>query len=100
MNAFSQLNIKIEKRFTGKKIEIEEVLGIQLEVLDFKIEPSKFDKGNGKLLTLQINFEDVKRVIFTGSVILQDQCLKAKELNGFPFSTTIIKLKPKGFQFT
>ncbi|MEN5434115.1 hypothetical protein ABE545_10770 [Sphingobacterium faecium] len=99
MKNFSDLNIQIE-HFTGKKIEIEEVVNQTIEVLDFKIEPSKYqDKGNGNRLVLQIKHEDKDRVIFTGSVILQQQCIKVKEMNGFPFKAKIEAIKPRGYKF-
>ncbi|MGJ1305150.1 hypothetical protein [Sphingobacterium multivorum] len=98
MKNFSDLNIQIDQ-FNGKKIEIDEVVGHIIEVLDFKIEPSKYDKGNGKCLVLQIKHEDRDRVIFTGSVILQQQCQRVKEMNGFPFRATIEAIKPRGYKF-
>lgn len=100
MKSFSDLNIDTH-RLTGRKIFIEDVVDIPIEVLDFKIDPSRYpEKGNGKRLTIQIRHENNERVIFTGSVILQEQCLKAKELDGFPFKAKIIALKPRGFKFT
>jgi len=99
MKNFSDLNIQIE-HFIGKKIEIEEVVGHTIEVIDFKIEPSKYqEKGNGKRLVLQIKHEDKERVIFTSSVILQQQCQKVMEMNGFPFRAKIEAIKPRGFKF-
>lgn len=100
MKNFSDFNIQLEQ-FTGKKIEIDEVVGKEIQVLDFKIEPSKYaDKGNGMRLTLSIRYEDKERVIFTGSVILREQCEKVRAMNGLPFKTTIVALKPRGFKFT
>ncbi|TWI22177.1 hypothetical protein [Sphingobacterium siyangense] len=99
MKNFSDLNIQIDQ-FNGKKIEIDEVVGHTIEVLDFKIEPSKYqDKGNSKCLVLQIRYDNRDRVIFTGSVILQQQCQKVREMNGFPFRATIEAIKPRGYKF-
>ncbi|SMG35700.1 hypothetical protein [Sphingobacterium psychroaquaticum] len=99
MRNFSDFNIKVDN-FTGKKIEIDEVVGNMIEVLDYKLEPSKFkDKGNGMRLTLSIRFEEKERVIFTGSVILQEQCEKVRDIDGFPFAATITALKPRGYKF-
>lgn len=100
MRNFSDFGIRVD-RFVGKKIEMDDVVGIPIEVLDFKIEPSKYTgKGNGKRLTLRVVHEGKERVIFTGSVILQELCLKIREIDGFPFMTTIEALKPKGYKFT
>ncbi|HMR18385.1 MAG TPA: hypothetical protein PKA53_03715 [Sphingobacterium sp.] len=100
MNNFSDFNIKIDQ-FTGKKIEIDEVVDNLIEVLDYKIEPSIFkDKGNGMRLVLSIRFGGKERIIFTSSVILRGQCEKVKAVNGFPFKATIVALKPRGFMFT
>lgn len=103
INAFSQFEI-ITSQLSGKKIEIEEVLNEKITVHDYRIGPSKYannGRGNGLCLTIQIKHENKERVIFTGSVILQEQITKAKEAGmNFPFSTTIIQLKPKGFKFT
>ncbi len=99
MKNFSDLNI-VTDRFTGKKIEMDEILDTAIEVLDYKIEPSKYsDKGNGMRLTLQIRHQEKERVIFTGSKILQEQCEKVQQIGGFPFRGKIVALKPKGFKF-
>lgn len=103
INAFSQYEIEVNQ-FNGKKIDIEEVIGEPIKVYDYRIGPSKYansGKGNGLCLTMQIQFEGKERIIFTGSVILQEQITKAREAGiKFPFSTTIVQLKPKGFKFT
>lgn len=103
INAFNQYNIQTSQ-LIGKKIEIEEVIGQAIIVSDYRISPSKYannGRGNGMCLSIQIKHEGVDRVIFTGSIILQEQITKAIEQGiKFPFSTTIIQLKPKGFKFT
>lgn len=66
---------------------------------DFKIIPSKYpDKGNGKCLFMQVTFEDKMRVVFTGSVILQDM-IQRVDKSQFPFETTIVD-KNKHYKFT
>ncbi|AIM37413.1 hypothetical protein KO02_12475 [Sphingobacterium sp. ML3W] len=99
MRNFSDFNIQIN-RFEGKKIEMDDVIDQDIQILDYKIEPSKYpEKGNGLRLTLQIKFEGKNRIIFTSSVILQEQCIKVRAVDGFPFTAKIISLKPKGFKF-
>lgn len=91
---FSELNITTEsKSFIGKKIEVEEIQDQEIIVHDYEIGPSKFtERGNGKCLTMQIEFEGAKRVVFTGSGGLMDMIsLVPKER--FPFTATIVKEK-------
>lgn len=102
MKSFSDLGIPTSN-FSGKKIEIEEVIDCDITVTAFKIGPSKYPdsrRGNGLCLTLQIIHEGEERIVFTGSTILQDQVSKASAMDGIPFTTTIITLKPKGYKFT
>ena len=55
MNDFKSFGIKPQtKSFEGDKIKIDKVLNKLIVVEDYKIEPSKFEKGNGKCLFLQI----------------------------------------------
>ena len=100
MKSFKDFGITTTTQsFTGEKIEIFNVLNKEIIIMDHKIETSKFpDKGNGKRLTLQVKVDDIKRVIFTGSVILQDLIEKVPSGN-FPFKSTIIK-ENKGYKFT
>jgi hypothetical protein len=67
-------------------------------VSDFKIEKSRFEKGNGKCLYLQIEIGQAKHVLFTGSAGLMDQIEKVPR-DKFPFKTTIVR-ENEMFQFT
>jgi len=93
MNDFKSFNIKAEtKSFEGEKIKIDRILNKQIAVLDFKIEDSKYkDKGNGKCLSIQIEIDGNKRVLFSGSGYLMDMINKVPK-SSFPFTTTIQKL--------
>lgn len=98
MKKFSSLGIEQPDRFVGQSIPIYDLLNKEIIVIDYKIGPSKFiDKGDR--LDLQIKMDDVERVVWTGSVILMDQIKMVNEAD-FPFTTTIVKLAPKGFKFT
>lgn len=101
MRSFKDLGITTtNESFRGDKIDIYNVLNREIIVNAYKIEPSKYpEKGNGKRLTLQITHEEKEHVIFTGSVILQDLITKVTK-DDLPFTTTIIKLNPKGYKFT
>jgi len=100
MKQFSELGIETTlKNFEGDKISPESVLNKKIKVLGFKIQESKFkEKGNGKCLHLQIEMNEEKRVLFTGSGYLMDTIQKVEDTD-FPFSTTIIK-QNKRFEFT
>jgi hypothetical protein len=91
MNQFKDFGIKPQsKSFEGDKIKIERVLNKIIQVQDYKIEPSKFEKGNGKCLHIQIVVDGDKRVLFTGSVNLMDMIQQVPG-DRMPFTTTIIK---------
>ena len=85
------------KRFTdfakenildGDKIKINDVINKEIIILNFSIKESKLKEGN--YLTLQIEKENKKYVIFTGSLVLIDQINKYKD--EIPFLTTIRKI--------
>lgn len=92
MKQFKDLGITPNyKPMIGDKIKIDKVINIPVNVLDFKIEASKYkEKGNGKCLYIQIEHNGEKRIVFTGSIMLQDLIQQVPK-NEFPFSTTIIK---------
>ena len=98
MFKFSELGIKTnENENTKKKIDVDDVLNMEIIVHRFKIENSTKKVGT-KFLTLQIEYENNKRVVFTGSKILQEQIEQVPE-NKFPFKTTI-KKNDKRLEFT
>ena len=96
MIKFSELGITTKKSFVGDSILIEETLGKEIVVEDFKFEPSIKTKGT-ECMHLQVNVEGKQRVIFTGSTVLIDQAKKVKE-DQKPFSTTIVKVN-RHFEF-
>ncbi len=99
MNQFSQFNIKPQtKSFEGDKIKIDRILNKSIVVDAFKIEASKFEKGNGKCLYMQIIVDNTKRVLFTGSVNLM-QMIEQVPKDAFPFTTTILRENER-FEFT
>ncbi len=100
MKSFSEFNIKPKHgRFVGEKIKMYNVLNRPIIVHDYKINESKFrDNGNGKCLYLQIELEDKKRVLFTGSKVLTNM-IKQVPREELPFQTVITK-EGESFQFT
>lgn len=88
MNSFKDFNIKPNvSGFTGDKIKMDRVINVAITVIDYKIEPSK-QKANTNCLTLQIEKNGTRHVIFTGSKILMDMIEKVPK-TAFPFLTTV-----------
>lgn len=100
MHSFNEFGIKPKQQtFEGEKIKIERILNKVIIVDAFKIDESKFkDKGNGKLLTIQIIVDNNKRVLFTGSINLMDMIQEVPK-DKFPFQATIIKENER-YEFT
>lgn len=95
---FRDLGIKsTENTFTGKKIDMDDILNVEIVVDAFKIQDSTKKKGT-MYLTLQIEKEETKRVVFTGSKNLMDLINQVPE-DKFPFKTTIRK-NDKRLDFT
>jgi len=99
MNSFKDFGIKpMTKAFEGDKIKIDRILNKNIIVEDFKIENSKYEKGNGKCLYIQIAVDNNKRIVFTGSISLMEM-IQQVDKDKFPFQTVIIKENER-FQFT
>ena len=71
----------------GDKCRIEDVLNLELLITAYRINKSK--KNEGDCLTLQFEFEDEKKVVFTGSEVLRKQVEKYQDR--LPFLAKIIK---------
>jgi len=84
-----------EEILDGDKIKIDDVLNKEINIIGCSIKSSKLK--DGKYLTLQIEFNGEKYVIFTGSGVLIDQIEKYK--SEMPFMTTIRKIN-KYYSFT
>jgi ribosomal protein L31 len=88
MKQFSQFGIKPKQQgFIGDKIKLTKILNREIIVHQFKIEQSKYK--DGKCLHLQIEVNENKHVLFTGSKTLIDMILEVPKEN-FPFKTTIV----------
>lgn len=98
---FNELNITIEtKAFKGDKIRIERILNQEIEVHDFKVEPSKYPKQNSATcLHLQIKYKDEFKVVFSGSNYLQRALLQMLPEH-FPFRTKIVEGEFRRLDFT
>ena len=91
MKSFADFNIKVTKRFIGDKIKINRILNMPIIIHNYKVDESKYPKNkSGKCLTLQLEYEDEQRVLFTGSDVLIEQISQVKAEN-LPFKVTIVK---------
>lgn len=100
IKSFSDLGVAEPKilSFIGDKISVKKILDKEITVFHYKIVDSKFtDKGNGKCLNMQIEFNGEKRLVRTGSIFLQETIKLVPEHN-FPF-TTIIKEIDERYKF-
>lgn len=101
MKKFSDLNISNDEDevFVGKKMDMEDVLGQQIEIHDFKILPSKYpDSGYHLCLHMQIKVDNKFYVAFSGSKYLVRTMEKVNK-DDLPWETTI-KKKDKRFVFS
>ena len=90
MTNFKDLGIKAQPNsFVGDKMKIDKILNQEIKVTGFKIDKST-KKENSDYLTLQIERNETKFVVFTGSKILM-QMIKEVPDDKFPFTTTIVK---------
>lgn len=81
----------------GDRIAIENALNKEIVVKKYRLNKSKFNRGSGKCLTIQLELNGKTNVIFTGSEVLIKQCEKYKDK--MPFITQIKKID-KYFTFT
>lgn len=84
-----------ENILDGNKIKIDDVLNKEIIITDFSIKSSKHNSG--EYLTLQIEIDNERHVIFTGSEVLIKQIERYKD--EIPFLTTIRKIN-KYYSFT
>ncbi len=90
MKNFKDFGIKAETTsFTGDKIKIKRIIDKEITVLNYRIEDSVYGDGK-KCLHLQIEFDNEKRVVFVGSVVLISMIQSVPRETGFPFKTKII----------
>jgi hypothetical protein len=99
MRQFKDLGIKTPERgFTGDKIKMNKVINKSIIVHAYKIEDSKFEKGNGKCLHMQIEVGGTRHLLFSGSTILMETIKNVPD-DAFPFATTIV-MENERLQFT
>jgi hypothetical protein len=93
MKSFSELGIQSNKNyFVGDKVKIMKVLNREIIIQNYKIEKSQYPKNkSGNVLTLQIEINNEKMIIFTGSDFIMQQIVQVSE-EDLPFATTIVKI--------
>ena len=75
----------------GNKIRIDDVLNLEITILNFSVRASRYSKNrSGNYLTLQLELDGERRVLFTGSDVLIDQLEKYAKM--IPFETVIKKV--------
>jgi hypothetical protein len=101
MRNFKEFNIApTVKSFVGTKVFLDNILDTPIIIHDYKVETSKFERGNGKCLHLQISINGTKHVLFTSSMGLMS-VLEQIPRSELPFGTTIVKDKQtRRFEFT
>jgi hypothetical protein len=99
MKSFKDFGIKpVQQGLTGDKIKMDRILNREIKVCDFRLEDSKYGDGKSKCLYMQIELNNNKHVVFTGSAVLMDLIQQVPK-NEFPFITTIIR-ESERFEFT
>lgn len=75
----------------GEKIRMEQILNVEIVVIGFAVNRSKYEKNkSGKCLTLQLELDGGRKILFTGSDVLIEQMEKYGEQ--IPFTATIKKI--------
>jgi len=98
MKTFAEFNIKPDYDFlTGEKIKISKILNKTIIIHRYQLNNSKFDNKDTECLTLQIEVDGEKRILFTGSKILKSMIIQVDKKD-FPFSATIVK-EGESFEF-
>ena len=99
MKRFSDFKIKPPAGgFIGDKIKISKILNREIIIHTFKIDKSKFPKNkSGNVMTLQIEINAEKHIVFTGSDYLINQISQINK-NDFPF-IAIIEKSGEHFEF-
>lgn len=85
MHKFSEFASTVH--FVGDKISINKILNKEINVLHYKIEPSKHNTDD--YAQMQIELDGEKMVCFTTSMVIKEQLEMYKDK--LPFTTTIIK---------
>ncbi len=86
----------LKKRFAGKRIALEHVLGIEIEIIDFEI--GKSQRTGNDLLYLQLKVCNIPRMFWTEGCLLI-KTIKAANRVDLPFRTKIVRDKQGYLKF-
>jgi len=82
---------KEERLIEGDKTRIDSILNQEILITGYKIRKSKYKENNSEqYLTVQFEFDGIKKIFFSGSNVLLDQINKYG--HEIPFVTTIKKI--------
>jgi hypothetical protein len=99
MNQFKNLNISPPApAFVGERIKIMKILNKQVTIHRYRIVKSKFEKGHGQRLDLQIEVNGTKYITWCASITLMET-IRQIQPEQFPFSTTIV-MDNERYEFT
>ncbi len=92
MKSWKDLGIENDstEALIGDRIKIKKILNELIEVHKCVIKDSKFEKGSGKCLYLQIMYNGEMRVVFTGSYFLIESAKRITQ-DALPFETIIVE---------
>lgn len=83
----------LKKRFIGRRIKLDDLLNMPVEIVDFEI--GKSDRSGHELLYMQLKVYGVARMCWTEGCLLISTLKSANRAN-LPFRTLILKDK-KGY---
>lgn len=97
MKAFSDLDVKLTRRFEGDRIRIEKLEGDEVIVKDYEIRASKLKKendpnwkdGQNECLYLQLEVNGQNRVLWGNYKFLIDQIRQVNK-EDLPFKAKVI----------
>ena len=91
MLSFDQLGVSIDRRFSGQRIRINNVLDRQVIVHDMEIRESKIKSKDASIqqcVYIDLEVDGERRLLFGSYRYIIEQCTKIPK-DSYPFSCTI-----------
>ena len=92
MKSFSDMGVKLKRRFEGDRIKIEKVEGDEIIIHDYEIRESKIKRDDGEVgrcLYLQIELRGKRYVMWGNYKYLIEQISQVNS-DSIPFKATIV----------
>ena len=97
MKAFSDLGVKLTRRFQGDRIKIEKIEGDEVVILDYEVRKSKLKKENApshsdveaECLYVHLKLNGTERVLWGNYKFLLDQ-FRQIDKEHLPFTAKIV----------